>query len=195
LKLAKNEGHIIKQAIEGDEQSFRTLFEAYQQPIYNFIFRMLGSQDEAADATQEVFFKVYKRLSTLRNPEYFSTWLFSIAKNEAITSTRRRKSKNHSSLDDIDERMLQPLVEPDHSFEPDEQVLNKEFETIFQKALLEIPEIYRVAFVLGVLENQPYEEVAKMLGCSVGNIKSRVFRARAHLAKKLKKEYAMSVVT
>lgn len=195
MKLAKNEGHIIKQAIEGDEQSFRTLFEAYQQPIYNFIFRMLGSQDEAADATQEVFFKVYKRLSTLRNPEYFSTWLFSIAKNEAITSTRRRKSKNHSSLDDIDERMLQPLVEPDHSFEPDEQVLNKEFETIFQKALLEIPEIYRVAFVLGVLENQPYEEVAKMLGCSVGNIKSRVFRARAHLAKKLKKEYAMSVVT
>lgn len=156
---------------------------------------MLGSQDEAADATQEVFFKVYKRLSTLRNPDFFSTWLFSIAKNEAITSTRRRKSKNHSSLSEIDERMLQPLKEPDHSFEPDEQVLNKEFETIFQKALLEIPEIYRVAFVLGVLENQPYEEVAKTLGCSVGNIKSRVFRARAHLAKKLKKEYSMSVVT
>jgi len=195
LKLAKNEGQIIKKAIEGDEQSFRILFEAYQQPIYNFIFRMLGSQEEAADATQEVFFKVYKRLSTLRNPDFFSTWLFSIAKNEAITTTRRRKSKNHSSLSDVDERMLQPLIEPDHSFEPDEQVLNKEFETIFQKALLEIPEIYRVAFVLGVLENQPYEQVAKVLGCSVGNIKSRVFRARAHLAKKLKKEYAMSVVS
>lgn len=195
MKLAKNEGQIIKKAIEGDEQSFRILFEAYQQPIYNFIFRMLGSQEEAADATQEVFFKVYKRLSTLRNPDFFSTWLFSIAKNEAITTTRRRKSKNHSSLSDVDERMLQPLIEPDHSFEPDEQVLNKEFETIFQKALLEIPEIYRVAFVLGVLENQPYEQVAKVLGCSVGNIKSRVFRARAHLAKKLKKEYAMSVVS
>ncbi|NIA31256.1 MAG: sigma-70 family RNA polymerase sigma factor [Actinobacteria bacterium] len=195
MKLAKNEGQIIKKAIEGDEQSFKILFEAYQRPVYNFIFRMLGSQEEAADTTQEVFFKVYKRLSTLRNPDFFSTWLFSIAKNEAITSTRRRKSKNHSSLSDIDERMLQPLREPDHSFEPDKQVLNKEFETIFQKALLEIPEIYRVAFVLGVLENQPYEQVAKVLGCSVGNIKSRVFRARAHLAKKLKKEYAMSVVS
>ena len=195
MKLAKNEGQIIKKAIEGDERSFKILFEAYQQPIYNFIFRMLGSKEEAADATQEVFFKLYKRLSTLRNPDFFSTWLFSIAKNEAITSTRRRKSKNHSSLSDVDERMLQPLMEPDHSFEPDEQVLNKEFETIFQKALLEIPEIYRVAFILGVLENQPYEKVAKVLGCSVGNIKSRVFRARAHLAKKLKKEYAMSVVS
>ncbi|NOY59701.1 MAG: sigma-70 family RNA polymerase sigma factor [Calditrichaeota bacterium] len=195
MKLAKNEGQIIKKAIEGDEQSFKILFEAYQRPIYNFIFRMLGSQEEAADTTQEVFFKVYKRLSSLRNPDFFSTWLFSIAKNEAITSTRRRKSKNHSSLSDIDERMLRPLREPDHSYEPDEQVLNKEFEAIFQKALLEIPEIYRVAFVLGVLENQPYEQVAKVLGCSVGNIKSRVFRARAHLAKKLKKEYAMSVVS
>ena len=191
MKLVENEEKLIEQAVEGDEIAFQTLFGAYQNAIYNFIFRMLGNEDESADATQEVFFKVYKKLSSLRNPNFFSTWLFSIAKNEAITMTRRRKTKDHASLSDVDERMLPRPASPDQMINPDVQVQNKEFEMIFQTALNEIPEIYRVAFVLGVIEEMPYEKVAKIIGCTVGNVKSRVFRARAHLANILKKEYAI----
>ena len=190
MKLTENEEKLVQKAIRGDEKAFQALFEAYQHPIYNFIYRILGNEDEAADATQEVFFKMYRRLRSLRNPGYFSTWLFSIAKNEAITMIRRRRNKNHSSLSEVDERSLPPPLQPNHSDDPDRQVMRKEFESIFQKTLMEIPEIYRVAFVLGVLEGLPYEKVAKIVGCSVGNVKSRVFRARAHLAKKLQKEYA-----
>lgn len=192
MKLVENEEKVIEQAVNGDQMAFQTLFKAYQNVIYNFIYRMLGNEDESADATQEVFFKVYKRLSSLRNPNFFSTWLFSIAKNEAITMTRRRKTKDHASLSDVDERMLPRPASPDRMANPDVQVSNKEFESIFQKALTEIPEIYRVAFVLGVVEGLPYEKVAEIVGCTVGNVKSRVFRARAHLANILKKEYSIS---
>lgn len=192
MKLAENEEKLIEQAVNGDEKAFQALFRAYQGAIYNFIYRMLGNEDEAADATQEVFFKVYKRLSSLRNPSFFSTWLFSIAKNEAITQTRRRKTKDHASLSEVDERMLPRPAKPDQMINPEVQVQNKEFETIFQKALDQIPEIYRVAFVLGVVEGMPYEKVAEIVGCTVGNVKSRVFRARAHLANILKKEYAIT---
>lgn len=192
MKLVENEEKLIEQAVNGDEMAFQTLFRAYQNVIYNFIYRMLGNEDESSDATQEVFFKVYKRLSSLRNPNFFSTWLFSIAKNEAITMTRRRKTKNHSSLSDVDERALPRPANPDQMVNPEVQVQNKEFEMIFQTALNDIPDIYRVAFVLGVVEGIPYEKVADIVGCTVGNVKSRVFRARAHLAKILKKEYAIS---
>jgi RNA polymerase sigma-70 factor (ECF subfamily) len=76
------------------------------------------------------------------------------------------------------------------SCETDKRILQEEFETVFQEILADLPEIYRTAFVLGVLHEQPYEEVAKILSCSVGNVKSRVFRARLQIAEKLQKVYA-----
>ena len=187
--LTENQEHLIARAAGGDEGAFQELFEAYQTPVYNFIYRMLGCAEDAADATQEVFFKMYKRLSSLRHPGYFSTWLFSIARNEAISMTRRRKRKNHTSIDDDQNgSMVQVLDSSDPS--PDRQYLQNEFECEFQRVLLEIPEIYRMAFILGVLEEHSYEEVAQIMDCSVGNVKSRVFRARQQIANKLQKVYA-----
>ena len=85
-------------AAKGDETAFQDLFEAYQKPIFNFIYRMLGCLHDAADSTQEVFFKMYQRLTTLKEPEHFSTWLFSIAKNEAISAVRRNKKRVQTIL-------------------------------------------------------------------------------------------------
>jgi RNA polymerase sigma-70 factor (ECF subfamily) len=193
LQLTENEADLIRQAKDGDERAFRKIFDAYQHPVYNFIYRMIGHTEDAADATQEVFFKVYKKLVTLRDIKYFSTWLFSIAKNEAITAARRGKNKKHDSLDLLADRILSPDQNAGQSFDPDQQIVQEEFEIIFQKILLEIPEIYRMAFVLGVLEELSYEEVAQILGCSVGNVKSRVFRARSHIAKRMEKAYALKI--
>ncbi len=193
MQLVENEDRVIRQAMDGDERAFRILFEAYQHPIYNFIFRMLGHEEDAADATQEVFFKVYKKFSTLRDAKYFSTWLFSIAKNEAITTARRSKNKPQRSVDEFVEKGIPGGMRTTESIDPEERFFHQEFADIFQRVLMEIPEIYRAAFVLGVLEGLAYEEVAQILGCSIGNVKSRVFRARDHIAKRLEKEYAIKI--
>jgi len=179
--------------MDGDERAFRVLFEAYQHPIYNFIFRMLGHAEDAADATQEVFFKVYKKFFTLRDAKYFSSWLFSIAKNEAITTARRCKNKPQQSVDEFEGKVIPGKIRTTESIDPEERFFHEEFADIFQQVLLEIPEIYRVTFVLGVMEGLAYEEVAQILGCSIGNVKSRVFRARDHIAKRLEKEYAIKI--
>ena len=193
LQLVENEERVIQQAMDGDERAFRILFEAYQHPIFNFIFRMLGHAEDAADATQEVFFKVYKKFSTLRDAKYFSTWLFSIAKNEAITTARRSKSKPQRSVDEFKDKVVPGKMSTKETLDPEEMFLHEEFADIFQQVLMEIPEIYRVTFVLGVLEGLAYEEVAQILSCSIGNVKSRVFRARDHIAKRLEKEYAIKI--
>ena len=191
MKLIENEEKIVSLATNGDEKAFEQLFEAYQHPIYNFIYRTLGNETDAADATQEVFFKVYKKISTLRNLEFFSTWLFSIAKNEAITLARRKKNKTHQSIEDSENNQLDRQLTDDNNLLPDDRLFHNEFEHIFQKILLELPDIYRMAFILGVLEEKSYEEVAKIMDCTVGNVKSRVFRARAQIANKLDKIYAL----
>ncbi len=151
---------------------------------------MLGNDEEAADVTQEVFFKVYKKIQTLRDPGYFSTWLFSIAKNEAISLARQKKHKNHTSIDQSDDDDVQRQIQDYSILDPDKKLLNEEFERIFQNILSELPDIYRIAFILGVLEGYSYEEVAKIMNCSVGNVKSRVFRARSRIAQKLNKIYS-----
>jgi RNA polymerase sigma-70 factor, ECF subfamily len=186
LKLLQNEEKTVSAAANGDERAFQDIFQAYRKPVYHFIYRMLGCAQDAADTTQEVFYKMYQRLSTLKDPEHFSTWLFSIAKNEAISTARRLKRHREriESTDVYENPTHAPLT-----MNPDIQLLNSEFEAIFQQQLLEIPETYRAAFILGVLEEKPYDEVAQILNCSVGNVKSRVFRARMHLAKKIARVY------
>ena len=187
MELVNNQHVLIEQAKRGNETAFRSLFDAYQYPVYHFIYRMLGDVEEAKDISQDVFFKVHKKLGSLRDPRFFSTWLFSIAKNEAITASRRKRKRQSSSIDEFTDgqeagTFADLLIE-----NPELTYIENEFEEIIQKILNEIPEIYRSAFILGVLQKYPYEEVAKILGCSIGNIKSRVFRARIQILQKLKK--------
>ncbi len=179
MQLLKNEENIVREAIDGDEYAFRQLFQAYQDPIYRFIYRLLGDKEESADAMQTVFFKAYKKLSLLKDPRFFSSWLFSIAKNESISLVRKLKRKREESLN------ATALQIATTSNLPHDKVIGIELETLFQKALAELPVKYRAAFILGVLEKRPYEDVAEILGCTTGTIKSLVFRARSILGKKL----------
>lgn len=193
MELVENQAQLIEKARNGNEQAFQNLFEAYQRPVYNFIYRMVGNEEDAKDVTQEVFFKVYKKLASLREAQFFSTWLFSIAKNEAVTASRRKSRRLATSIHEFDDGQEAVVFGELVIENPENDIVNNEFEEIVQGILLEIPEIYRTAFILGAIQKYPYEEVAEMLGCSVGNIKSRVFRARAHIAKRLKK-YKSKVV-
>jgi RNA polymerase sigma-70 factor (ECF subfamily) len=149
---------------------------------------MTGHRQDAEDILQEVFVKVYRNLSALRDVQAFNGWLFSTAKNESINHLRKHRRRQLDSLEQYHEGKMEPTTgsdDPRHA-NPEDKMVDADLQEVVQRALNEVPEIYRAAFILGVLEGYSYKEVAKILGCSVNNVKSRVFRARAMMSQKLR---------
>jgi RNA polymerase sigma-70 factor (ECF subfamily) len=179
---------LIDQAKLGDAEAFRRLFEQFQQPVFNFIARMTGHQHDAEDVMQEVFIKVYQNLPVLRDNQSFKSWLFSTAKNESINYLRKHRRRRVDSLERSDEKDMEPLLLNDDSrhTNPERETADTELHEAVRSALNDVPEVNRAAFILGVLEGYSYKEVADMLGCSVNNVKSRVFRARAVMSERLR---------
>jgi len=184
LKPAAPDYALIEQARQRQPEAFRKLFEIYQTPVYNFVARMIGQPQDAEDVVQEVFVKLYHKLATLREVRYFTTWMFSIAKNEAINYARKHRRRKWQALDDSAAHAEHEAV-PAQEHNPERVAAHRELDQVLQKALEAVPEINRAAFILGVLEEYSYKEVAAMLGCSENNVKSRVFRARAVISEKL----------
>ncbi|MFQ5708714.1 MAG: RNA polymerase sigma factor [bacterium] len=188
IKLAGNEQELIEKAKQGETEAFRQLYEGYKIGVFNFILHMVGQRQDAEDILQDVFVKMHKKLPGLRETRYFSTWLFSIAKNEAINYSKRNRRRLHEAIDDSEGC---PGTQSGHWVvskigDPQREAANRELEAQVESALAKVPELYRAAFVLGVLEGYSYKEVADILGCTVNNVKSRVFRARAVLSVELK---------
>jgi len=188
LARAENEQACIQRASQGNTEAFHRLYELYKLPVFHFITRMVGKPEDAEDITQEVFVRIYQRLPSLREPKAFSSWLFTTARNESINYLRKKGRRQASSLDAMQENTMlpQPMHQNSEKHNPEQIAAEGEMASVVQQALSAIPEINRSAFVLGVLEGYSYKEVAEILGCSVNNVKLRVFRARALLSQKLK---------
>ncbi len=191
MKLVSNEPELVEQAKQGNLKAFQKLFECYQTPVYNFILRMLGRPHDSEDVLQEVFVKMYRKLGTLKEPKFFSSWLFRIAKNETINFVNRYQSKDTDSIDEFEPGVAERLLtdESEAGSNPVEKAEQVELEAMLQSALSELPEEIRASFLLGVIEGYSYKEVSDILGCSIGNVKSRVFRARAFLSQKLRPQF------
>ncbi|NOZ55888.1 MAG: sigma-70 family RNA polymerase sigma factor [Calditrichaeota bacterium] len=187
MRILEDELKLVEQARGGNLRAFHTLYEAYAAPLYAFILRMTRSREDAEDLLQNTFVKAYRNLSRFRGDSHFSTWLFSIAKNETVSFLRQHKRRNGKELS-LNDVSTPALSLPDDE-DPEVDVLNSETEAVLHQAVSHLPEKYRAAFLLGVVEGLPYEEVGKILKCTVPNVKSRIFRARAKLAKWLRKHY------
>ncbi len=189
MRLIANEDEILQRAQQGDLNAFHRIYQAYRRPLFTFIYRMTGHRQDAEDLLQEVFVKAYQRLGSFRGNSHLSTWLFSIAKNETISFLRREARRNGVAMRTEANTGWENESPVPTSGDPEDEVLEHETERVLQEALASLPETYRAAFVLGVVEGLPYEEVGKILGCTVPNVKSRVFRARAKLAHWLARNY------
>jgi len=187
VRILENELELVEQARRGNLGAFHRLYEAYAAPLYAFIHRMTRSHEDAQDLLQNTFVKAYRNLQRFRGDSHFSTWLFSIARNETVSFLRQRKRRNgrQLSLTEIPASGVPSLKEDD----PAENLLSDETEAVLREAVSHLPEKYRAAFLLGVVEGLPYEEVGKILRCTVPNVKSRIFRARAKLARWLREHY------
>ncbi|HID65024.1 MAG TPA: sigma-70 family RNA polymerase sigma factor [Anaerolineae bacterium] len=169
----------IRQAVAGDREAFTRLVEAYQIPVYNLAYRMLGDAREAEDAAQETFLRAYTRLSTYQTDKKFSSWLLAIASHHCIDRLRRRRF-TWLSLDELP-FLEQAAGERNH---PEEAAIRQEERDEVRKMLDHLPPRYRAAVVLRYWYELSYREIAEVMEITESAVKSRLYRAREMLAQR-----------
>ncbi len=173
---------LVRQAREGSEAAFRSLVQRYQDRIVNVVFRFLGDLDESEDVAQETFLKVHRKLGSFQFESTFYTWLYRIAVNAAQDRVKQRRRRPATSLEDLPPVFASPASD---AGPPDRVVLSQEIATTVRAKVDELPARYRTVLVLREFEGRSYEEISEILGCSIGTVESRLFRARQRLMRKL----------
>src|SRR6266571_5029955 len=174
---------------QGDMGAFTELVDKYKQPVMNLAYRMLRDATESEDLAQNVFVQVHRSAHRYHVASKFSTWLFTIARNLCLNEIRRR---TRHPADSMDVSHPEHEDQPWHQFQdsrtssPPEHLLHSELEEKIQAALAELPETQRVAILLCRQDELSYEEIAKVLGCSLSATKSLIHRGRETLKQKLK---------
>lgn len=168
-------------AMAGNEDAYAKLVEAYQLPIFNLAFRMLGNSLEAEDAAQETFIRAYSRLHTYDPGRKFSSWILSIASHYCVDRLRRR----HGTTLSMEEIMGQRWI-PDEHIKPEEQTLLSEERALIRQTLDVLPGPYRLVIVLRYWHDLGYEEIATVTGDTVSAVKSRLHRAREMMAQEMR---------
>ena len=168
------------------ERAFEILVHRYKNPLTNFVFRYLGDFESCADVVQETMIKVYRYKDTYQSIAKFSTWIYTIAGNLAKTELQRRKRRTILSINSYGKDNDETYEIPDESYRPDDLTDSGIKDEIIQKAFLKVSEVYRQAVVLRDIQELSYEEIADIMGITVGTVKSRINRGRAQLQKLLK---------
>jgi RNA polymerase sigma-70 factor (ECF subfamily) len=183
LSWGHDEAGLVSELQAGSETAFDWLITHYHGPVYSLCLSMLGDTADAADATQEVFLKAFRGIQNFRRGSSLKTWLYRIAVREALNNRRwfKRHLQKNVSIDAEPEEGFAPVEVEDTNASPYEQMATHEIQTAVQDALQQIPEVFRGAVILRDLEGLSYEEVAEVLDCSVGTVKSRILRGRREL--------------
>src|SRR6476660_10316340 len=183
LTWGRDETELVTELQAGSETAFDWLVTHYHGPVYNLILSMLGDGSDAADGTQEVFLKAFRGIRSFRHGSSLKTWLYRIAIREALNHRRwfKRHLQKNVSIDAEPEEGQSKLEIEDMHATPFDQLASLEIQTVVQNALGQIPNVFRSAVILRDLEGLSYEEVAEVLECSVGTVKSRILRGRRSL--------------
>lgn len=179
----KPENLLVKQASEGNMQAYEELIRAYQKKVYNIAFRMMGNSEDAEDIAQETFIKVYRSLSKFRGDSAFSTWLYRIATNISIDQLRKKKNRMVVYIDNNvegEEGDIQRQLKDD-SPSPEDIAETKELKNTVQNAINRLSPDHKAVIVLRDIKGLQYDEIARILNCPEGTIKSRINRARLSL--------------
>jgi RNA polymerase sigma-70 factor, ECF subfamily len=189
--VAPAEAGLIERLRARDLAAFEELVARFERPVYGLCFRLLGDAEEARDAAQETFLKVYRGLGGFRAQSGLKTWIYRIAINQAMNQQRwwRRRHRDETiSLDltrgDSETAIGSTLA--DHTSSPEALAIQSESEGRIMRALGEIKQEYRIALVLREIEELSYEEIAVTLGISIGTVKSRIARGREELRRRVK---------
>lgn len=179
---------LIEGLCAGSAEAYESLIERFQQPVYALALRLLSDQSEACDVVQEVFLKVFRNVGHFRGQSSLKTWIYRITVNEAHNARRWffRHRRREVELDtDPEEARNWKETLPDGSRSPYDETLAREQRVMIDAALEKINPAYRDAVVLRDITDLRYEEIAEILGVSLGTVKSRILRGREALREKL----------
>lgn len=188
-EIPQSDHALIEATKNGDEAAFALIVGRYKSPITNYLYRFLNDYEEAVDLAQETFVRVYFAIERYHTEYAFSTYIYRIATNLAISELRKRKRRTILSLtglfqsEDDEQTEFQP---PDNRNRPDEDLVEDERSRVIAKAIVTLPAKYRVPIILRDIEGKSYDEVAEILDLGLGTTKSRISRARGLLKEKLK---------
>ena len=183
LTWGRDEAELVTELQAGSETAFDWLVTHYHGPVYNLILSILGEASDAADGTQEVFLKAFRGIRSFRQGSSLKTWLYRIAIREALNHKRwfKRHLQKNVSIDAEPEEGHTSIEIEDLGATPFEQLATQEIQIAVQGALQQVPEVFRSAVILRDLEGLSYEEIAEVLECSIGTVKSRILRGRRAL--------------
>jgi RNA polymerase sigma-70 factor (ECF subfamily) len=179
---------LIESLRNGSERAYEELLGRFQQPVYTLAVRLLNDQAEACDVVQEVFLKVFRNIGSFRGQSTLKTWIYRITVNEAHNARRWffRHRRREVELDsNPDETRNWKEIIPDSSRSPFETTFDREQHGVIEAALNRINPIFREAVVLRDITDLSYEEIAEILGVSLGTVKSRILRGREALREDL----------
>jgi RNA polymerase sigma-70 factor (ECF subfamily) len=178
---------LVKKVQQGDKPAFDLLVRKYQFKIIKLISRYVHDPSEASDVAQEAFLKAYRALPGFRGESAFYTWLYRIAintaKNYIVAQSRRPPG---ADIDAQEAEQFEGQVFLKEYETPERLLLKDEIEATVFKAIEELPEDLRTAITLRELEGMSYEEIAQSMGCPIGTVRSRIFRARESIDAKLR---------
>lgn len=176
---------LVIRSQQGDMTAFAELINLYKQKIFTYAYRMVGNTQDAEDIAQETFLRVYRHLANYDPQRRFSTWVYAIANNLCIDQLRRRRPtvSLDQPLNDEGDLFLEPTATDG---DPEHEVEQMELHQMVETAIASLPESYRSVIVLRHLQNLSYEEISRVLDLPLNTVKTRIFRAREALCKRLK---------
>lgn len=183
---SQTDEQLVARVQKGDKRAFDLLVLKYQHKILAIISRFVKDSTEVQDVAQETFIKAYRALANFRGESAFYTWIYRIAINTAknhLVSRGRRPPSSDVEVEDAEfysgGEQLKDLGSPEH------QMMRDQLEEVVHKAIRDLPEDLRTAVTLREMEGLSYEEIAEVMGCPVGTVRSRIFRAREAIDKQM----------
>ncbi len=171
------EKELIVRLKSGDEEAFNVFFERYKNTIYNFGLKFCGNREDASDILQETLINAFRYIKNFKGESKLSTWLYRIASNAC--QKKRVSERNIVSFDDLEDHQIHSLNK--HNENPHITFERKEIAKLIQKAILHLPENYRIPLILKDIEGLNHQEIAEVMNISVTNAKVRLHRARLML--------------
>jgi len=179
---------LVERAQRGDKQAFELLVIKYQRKLARLLSQFIRDAAEVEDVVQETFIKAYRSLSSFRGDSAFYTWLYRIGINTAknfLVAQKRRASTTSNGFDTEGAENLEEGIQLRELATPESELMSKQIAQTVHQTLHELPEELRTAITLREIEGLSYEEIANVMSCPTGTVRSRIFRAREAISDKL----------
>ena len=180
---AVEETELVRRAQRGDLPAYDDLVRRYQERIYATIYHMTANHEDAHDLAQDTFIKAFNALKSFKGGSSFYTWLYRIAVNKTINFLKQRRHRSHMSLDDLDVNAEHDpdLVALVSDKTPRREAALAELQEKLNEAMQKLSESHRLVVTLHDVQGLPHEEIAKIMDCNIGTVRSRLFYARQQL--------------